>query len=234
MNLKALPLNERPRERLVNHGADVLSSSELIAILLGSGTKGKSVLVLSSELLSHFGSLSRLLDASVEDICQVKGLGKAKAVQLKAALTLAYRVYREKTPIKELLNTPLKAYLWVRDFVVHEKKEVFGVILLDARGSAIRWELVSVGTLTQTVVHPREVFYPAIRHLAASIILVHNHPSGDPTPSAEDRHLTRQLISVSQSMMIPIRDHLIIGKRGYTSLRERGFHFTTPRTRTTL
>lgn len=227
MNPKTLPLNDRPRERLLNLGADALSSMELIAILLGSGTKGKPVLALATELLIHFGSLSRILDASVKDLCQVKGLGQAKAIQLKAALTLAYRVYREKTPLNEKLSTPLKAYLWVRDFVVHEKKEVFGVILLDARGAAMRWEVVSVGTLTQTLVHPREVFYPAIRYLAASLILVHNHPSGDPTPSANDRYLTRQLILASQSVMIPITDHLIVGKRGFFSLKESGFSFSS-------
>ena len=192
--------------------------------------RGKPVLALSQELLTHFGSLSLLLDASVEDLCQVKGLGKAKAMKLKAALCLAFRACREKSHLTDKLNTPLKAYLWVRDFIVHEKKEIFGVILLDARSGALRWEVVSVGTLTQTIVHPREIFHPAIRHLAASLILVHNHPSGDPTPSVHDRHLTRQLISASHSMGIPINDHLIIGRRGFTSLKENGFQFAPEKT----
>lgn len=224
-NLKELPLAERPRERLLRHGTDVLSSMELIAVILGSGTRGKSVLALSQELISHFGSLNHLSDATVEDLCQVKGLGKAKAMQLKAALSLGCRMNREKSTLNEKLDTPLKAYLWVRDFVTQEKKEVFGVILLDARGGAIRWEIVSVGTLTQTLAHPREVFYPAIRHLAASLILVHNHPSGDPTPSKEDCHLTRRLISASHSISIPILDHLIICKRGFISMKESGLRF---------
>lgn len=224
-NLKELPLSERPRERMMLHGPQVLSSSELIALILGSGTKGKSVLALSQELLSHFGSLNHLLDASIEDLCQVKGLGKAKAIQLKAALSLANRVYREKTPIAERLQTSLQAYIWVRDLIVHEKKEIFGVILLDARGAAKRWEVISVGTLTQAIIHPREVFYPAIKYLAASLILVHNHPSGDPTPSSEDRHLTEQLIEASQSTGIPLLDHLVIASRGYCSLKESGLSF---------
>ena len=219
-SLKELPLSERPRERLLLHGPSALSSMELIALILGSGTRGKSVLALSQELLSHFGSLLRLQEATIEDLCQVKGLGKAKAIQLKAALTLASRASRERTPPPDRLETPLKAYLWVRDLVVHEKKEVFGVILLDAKGAPIRWEVVSVGTLTQTLVHPREVFHPAIRYLAASLILVHNHPSGDPTPSPEDRRLTRQLYTASASMGIPILDHLIIGKQGFISFKE--------------
>jgi len=219
-NLKELPQSERPRERLLMHGPSVLSSIELIALILGSGTKGKSVLVLSQELLSLFGSLYCLQEATIEDLCQVKGLGKAKAIQLKAALTLASRASRERLPPPERLNTPLKAYLWVRDLVVHEKKEVFGVILVDAKGAPIRWEVVSVGTLTQTLVHPREVFHPAVRFLAASLILVHNHPSGDPTPSAEDCRLTEQLYSVGSSMGIPVLDHLIIGKQGFVSFKE--------------
>jgi DNA repair protein RadC len=227
LSLKELPLAERPRERLLLHGPDALSSVELIALILGSGTKGKSVLMLAQELLSHFGSLGRLFDASIEDLCQVRGLGKSKAIQLKAALHLALRMNREKEAIKEKVDTPLKAYLWVRDFVAYEKKEIFGVLLLDARNHAIRWEIVSIGTLTQTLVHPREVFYPAIRYLAAAIILVHNHPSGDPTPSPEDRHLTRQLIQVSHSMAIPILDHLIVSKRSFISLKEGGLSFAS-------
>jgi DNA repair protein RadC len=205
-SLKELPLSERPRERLMLHGPQALSSSELIALILGSGTKGKSVLALSQELLSHFGSLHHLLDASIEDLCRVKGLGKAKAVQLKAALS--------------------QAYLGVRDLIVHEKKEIFGAILLDAKGAVIRWEVISVGTLTNAIVHPREVFYSAIKYLAASLILVHNHPSGDPTPSFEDRFLTEQLIEASHAISIPILDHLVIGNRGYSSLKERGLSFS--------
>ena len=210
----------------MRHGPEVLSSIELIAIILGSGTKGKSVLFLAQELFSHFGSLTRLQEASIEDLCQVKGLGKAKAMQLKAALSLSFRMGREKTATHEKLDSPLRAYLWVRDFIVHEKKEVFGVILLDARVGAYRWEVVSIGTLTQTLVHPREVFYPAIRYLAASMILVHNHPSGDPTPSPEDSDLTRLLVTVSRSMSIPILDHLIVTKKGFISLKESGFSFS--------
>ncbi|MCH9625867.1 MAG: hypothetical protein S4CHLAM123_10510 [Chlamydiales bacterium] len=209
----------------MNQGAEALSSAELIAIILGSGTKGKSVLALASELISSFGSLNNLVEASIEELCRVKGLGQAKAIQLKAALSLAFRAYQEKRPLREPVTSPMKAYLWVRDFLVHRKKEVFGVILMDARGAAYRFEEIAVGTLTQTLVHPREVFHPAIVHLAASIILVHNHPSGDPTPSSEDYHLTRQLVTASHSVMIPIKDHLIVTQEEYLSFRETGFFF---------
>jgi DNA repair protein RadC len=224
--LKALPLDERPRERLLRHGPASLSSMELVAVILGSGTKGKSVLSLAKELLSYFGSLDRLQNANIEDLCAIKGLGQAKALQLKAAFALAQRLAREKLfPLNESLITPKKAYLWVKDFIMHEKKEFFGEILLNARSVPLRFEIISVGTLTQTLVHPREVFYPAIRHLAASIILVHNHPSGDPTPSAEDRLLTKQLILASHAVGIPIRDHLIVGDQSFVSLKETGFPF---------
>jgi DNA repair protein RadC len=219
-NLKELPVSERPRERLLLHGPGALSSIELIALILGSGTRGKSVLALAQELLSHFGSLGSLQEATIQDLCQVKGLGRAKAVQIKAAFSLAGRVGRERVPPPDRLESPLKAYLWVRDLVVQEKKEIFGAILLNAKGAPLRWEIISVGTLTQTLVHPREVFYPAIRYLAASLILIHNHPSGDPTPSSEDHRLTHQLFTVSRSVGIPILDHLIIGKQGFISLKE--------------
>ena len=182
-------------------------------------------MLLSQELLCRFGSLSKIHEANVEDLCQVKGLGKTKAMQLKAALSIALRLSREKIAPPEKLNTPAKVYLWVRDFIVNEKKEVLGVILLDAKGGAFRWEVISIGTLTQTLVHPREVFFPAIRYSAASMILVHNHPSGDPTPSAEDCHITGQLIMASRTLSIPILDHLIVGKRGFISLKESGFQF---------
>lgn len=224
-NLKQLPPSERPRERLLHLGPQALAVTELIAVILGSGTKGKSVLALAQELLSRFGTLRQLCDATVEDLCTVKGLGMAKAVQLKAVLGLAIRIYREESPPKNCLGNPERVFQWVKHLIAYEKKEVFGVVLLDARGSAMRWETVSVGTLTQTLVHPREVFYPAIRHLAASLIVAHNHPSGDPTPSAHDVQLTRILLQAGQSIGIPIHDHLIVTPQRYISFKESGLVF---------
>lgn len=224
-NLKQLPPSERPRERLLNLGPQALAVTELIAVILGNGTKGKSVLVLAQELLTRFGTLRQLGEASIEDLCSVKGLGPAKAVQLKAALGLALRIHREESPPKQCLGNPERVFHWVKHLIAYEKKEVFGVILLDARGSVLRWEPVSIGTLTQTLVHPREVFYLAIRHLAASLILAHNHPSGDPAPSAHDLHLTRVLIQAAQSIGIPIQDHLIVTPQRYFSFKEKGLVF---------
>jgi DNA repair protein RadC len=223
--LKALPADERPRERLLRHGAEALSSVELIAILLGSGMQGKSVLILAQELLAHFGSLRHLLQASLEDLCLVKGLGMAKATKLKASFSLATRANREKELITDKLDTPLKAYLWVRDYVEYQINEVLGVILLNAQSRVIRWEVVAVGTLNRVFVHSRDIFRSAIKYSAASLIVVHNHPSGDPTPSMQDKILTHQLVRASCSVRIPLIDHLIIGKGDFISLKEKGFPF---------
>ncbi len=222
MKIKSLPSEERPRERLEYHGEAALSNAELIAVTLGSGTKGKSALALAQELLARFGTLAALAEASVADLCSFKGLGQAKAVQLKAALGLGLRLARESSGKKLLITTPDQAYVFVKGLIAHLKREVFGVILQDVRGQVLKWEEVSVGTLTQTLVHPREVFYPAIRERAASLILVHNHPSGDPTPSDEDIRVTRLLVEASRHLGIPINDHLIISSSGFVSLKDRG------------
>ncbi len=222
LKIKGLPLEERPRERLEAYGELTLSNTELLAVILGSGTKGKSVLALSQELLSLFGSLTALAEAGLNDLCKVKGLGKAKAIQLKAALGLGQRLARENGSPKYKITTPEHAYFWIRDRIAHQKREIFGAILLDVRGNAVRWEEISIGTLTQTLVHPREVFSPAIQHRAAGLILAHNHPSGDPTPSPQDIILTRSLIQASHVLGIPINDHIIVSSSGFVSLKEEG------------
>ncbi len=222
MRMKTLPLEERPRERLEKEGESALSISELLAVILGSGMQGKPVLALAQELLVHFGSLTALAEASIADLVQIKGLGQAKAIQLKAALGLSLRLERERSAPKCPLLTPEQAYFWIRDRIAHLKKEVFGVILQDVRGNALKWVEVSVGTLTETLVHPREVFHPAIEHRAATLILAHNHPSGDPSPSPHDIHLTRTLLQASKIVGIPINDHIIVSSSGFISLKTEG------------
>lgn len=222
MQIKRLPVEERPRERLEAYGELTLSNTELIAVILGSGTKGKSVLSLSQELLGKFGSLTALAEAGLNDLCTIKGLGKAKAIQLKAALGLGQRLAREGALPKNPISTPEQAYFWIRDRIAYQKREIFGVILQDVRGNALKWEEISVGTLTQTLVHPREVFSPAIQHRAASLILAHNHPSGDPTPSSQDIILTRTLVQASLMLGIPINDHIIVSSSGFVSLKQEG------------
>lgn len=218
--MNQLPASERPRERLKQHGSDSLSAAELIAIILGSGMRGKSVLQLAQEIVFHFGDLWTVAQATVEELCQIKGMGTTKAIQLKAALSLGIRASQQKIVDKYYISKPEDAYQLVKQ-MVNEKREQLVVILKDNGGALICHEVVSIGTLTSTLVHPREVFYPAIRHKASSMILVHNHPSGNPAPSKEDIEITELLISIGKIMSIPIQDHLIIATDGYISLREK-------------
>jgi len=220
--LRYLPIHERPRERLVKEGADALSLSELLAILLSTGTKGKSVLVLAQEILSHFGDLQNLLEASITELQEIKGVGKAKAIQLKAAFALALRMAKQGSTDKLSIQSPTQVFEFIKEDLSHQKQEVLMVILRDTRGRIFHRERVSLGTLSEVLVHPREVFYPAVRHKAHSLIIAHNHPSGDPTPSQADIDLTRLLLQSSRVMGIALDDHLIIGHNTFISLREKG------------
>lgn len=209
-----------PRERFLQLGAEALSAAELIAIILGSGTKSLPVLRLAEELLAQFGSLSRLADATVAELCQIRGIGQAKAIQLKASLAAGARAVRMPYKVKRRIATPLQAYQIVKEEMGQQTREIFLVLLLDMKSCLIAQEIVSIGTLTGSLVHPREVFYPAIRHKAASILLAHNHPSGDLTPSEEDVRVTRLLIEAGSLLDIPLQDHLIVGAVGYVSMRQ--------------
>lgn len=220
-----LPEEERPRERLSRHGPEALSTAELIAIILGSGSKGFPVLQLAHDIVARFGSIKDLADATVVELCQIKGLGNVKAIQLKAALSLGARLSKHTIGAKYRIESPVHAYHLVKDELAHAKREFFVVILLDVKGFLITHQVVAIGTLSQTLVHPREVFHPAIRHNAASIILAHNHPSGDPTPSEEDYQVTNQLLQVGALLSIPVNDHIIVGEQRFISLRQQGFAF---------
>jgi len=220
--LKALPEGERPRERLLREGIDALSLSELIAIVLVSGTKAKSVLDLAQELLGRFGGLERLLDASVVELMQIKGIGKAKAIQLKAVFGIALKCKKPLLTDKYPISSAARAYELAQGLIAHIPQEVLLVILRDVRGNLLHSEQVSSGTLSQVLVHPREVFYPAVRYKAHSMIIAHNHPSGDPTPSKSDLELTRALLNASRVMSIGLDDHLIVCQDRFVSLREMG------------
>ncbi len=227
MNVRELPLDQRPRERLRLQGAEALSTQELLAILLSTGTKKTPVLDLAAKLLSHFGSLSRLIHASVEELTEIEGIGPAKAIQLKAALALAQKASQEAPSHKAAVTTE-EAYELVRYTLSPLKQEALYVILKDVKGKLISVEKVSVGTLSEVLVHPREVFFPAVRHKASSLILAHNHPSGDPTPSPADLHMTRHLIHSAKVMGIGLDDHLIVGASSYISLKNAGYFGSAP------
>ncbi|MFY7843240.1 MAG: RadC family protein [Rhabdochlamydiaceae bacterium] len=218
--IKKLPSSERPRERLLKWGAERLSLQELIAIILVTGTRFKSVSVLSEELLSHFKGFEGLLSASVNDFTQIKGIGLTKAIKLKAAFEMVRRGFFIQEKENSHIVDAKTAYLSVRDLLMNQKKEMIAVILKDVRERLINVEIVGVGTLSQVLVHPREIFHPVVKAHAHSFILVHNHPSGDCSPSKADVELTLALIKASQVMGVKLEDHLIVSNKGYFSLKD--------------
>ena len=220
--MKSIPLEYRPRERMLREGVDALSMEELIAIVLGSGTQGKSVLDLSKEILVRFGGLEKLLDASIIELMELKGIGRAKAIQLKAVFGIALKCRKPRNLHKYAISSAKDAYELAQGEIAHIPQEVLLVILRDVRRNLIHFEQVAVGTLSQVLVHPREVFYPAVRYKAHSLIIAHNHPSGDPTPSKADLELTRGLMQAGSVMGIRFDDHLIVCRDRFVSLREMG------------
>lgn len=231
VRIKDLPASERPRERLLAKGAEALATEELIAILLRTGTAGVSALDAARTLLKQFGSLDALSRARIEELASQRGMGRDKAVTLKAAFTLAQRLAREVAATAPVLETPQQVADLLREDCRAREVEHFQVLLLNTRRRLIRVEPVPVsqGTLDTILVHPREVFKAAIAANAAALVLVHNHPSGDPTPSEADVRVTRELIRAGQLLKIEVLDHVIIGRRtadrdkDYVSLRELGF-----------
>jgi DNA repair protein RadC len=221
--IRDLPISERPRERLQKFGVEALSAPEILALILGRGIAGESVTVTAQRLLSKFGNLKGMANASLEELIQVKGIGPAKAGQIKAAFELANRLesYAETTS-KPVIKTPESVMGLVKGRLRGKKKEHFLALLLDTRGQVIKISEVSVGSLDTSIVHPREVFKEAISASAASVIFVHNHPSGDPEPSEDDIKLTKRLFEVGEIMGIDVLDHVIIGDKNYLSLKSRG------------
>lgn len=227
--IRELPDNERPRERLLEKGADALKNSELIAILLRTGTKGASVIQVAEQILQQFDSLDTLARASVGELQRVKGVGRDKAIALQSAFTLARRMAQELRQEAPTLDTPERVADLLREQNRAYQVENFQVVLLNTRRKLIRIERISQGTLDTILVHPREVFKPAIAANAAAIVLAHNHPSGDPSPSEADIKVTRDLIRAGQLLKIDVLDHVIIGRatqerpRDFVSLRELGY-----------
>jgi DNA repair protein RadC len=231
MLMRDLPLAERPRERLAAEGADALKPSELVAILLRTGTRGVSALEIAQQLVAKYGKLDNLARATIPDLRKVKGIGRDKAVTLVAAFTLARKMAREIREDSPTLDTPDRIADLLREESRLLQVESFRVVLLNTRRKLLRIEEISQGTLDTILVHPREVFKYAIAANAAAVVLVHNHPSGDPTPSEADIKVTRDLIRAGQLLKIEVLDHVIIGRtckereRDFVSLRELGYFF---------
>jgi DNA repair protein RadC len=231
IRIKDLPDSERPRERLAQQGADVLRNAELIAILLRTGLKGVSALQVAEQLLTRFATLDCLARASLPELRQTKGIGLDKAIALKSAFTLAQRMALEIHGEAPLLDSPERVADLLREENRFYQVEQFQAILVNTRRKLIRVERISQGTLDTLLVHPREVFRLAISANAAALILVHNHPSGDPTPSEADIKVTRDLIRAGQLLRIEVLDHIILGRRteerlrDFVSLKELGYFY---------
>ena len=222
LTVRDLPRSERPRERLTNLGAEALSEQELLACILGRGVAGESVLESARRLLKTFGTLRGIAAASVEQLAGVHGIGPAKAVQLKAAAELARRVALDPQHHRPTIDSVDAAAALLRPRLLDKQKEHFLALLLDNRHRLIRTSPIAVGSLSATLVHPRELFKDAIAASAAAILVAHNHPSGDPEPSAHDVEITARLVEAGRLLGIEVVDHLIIGTGGTVSLRAAG------------
>jgi DNA repair protein RadC len=222
MALPRWPAHERPRERLHWQGPAALADAELLALQLGSGTRGKSAVEVAREMLAAYGSLAEVAARELAELAQHRGVGPAKAARLVAAFELTRRL-RARTPGRRtVLASPGEVYAAFAPLMEDLKREVFRVALLDAQNGLLRDCVVSEGTLSASLVHPREVFKPALLESAASVILLHNHPSGDPTPSGEDVRLTRQLVECADLLGLRVHDHVIVGHGRFVSLAEQG------------
>ena len=223
--IKNWPELERPREKLLQRGVFALSEAELLALILGSGAAGgRSALDLGRELLLEFRSLRSLADASCAELQRVKGVGPAKATCLKAALDLARRVRNEQRPIESLTRFTSAGQVFEHlNYEFRDRhREYFMALLLDGKNRIITRAQISEGSLNQSIVHPREVFKVAVRASAAAMILLHNHPTGDPTPSPEDLEVTRRLCEAGELMGIKVLDHIIIGEDAFYSFADKG------------
>ena len=230
--LKDQPAGERPRERLIECGAQALSPAELVAILVRTGLRGTNALDIGKQLVCKFGSLGAMARASVDDLRSVRGIGRDKAVTLVAAFTLGSKIAEELQRESPVLDNPEAIAGLLREQNRLMQVETFQILLLNTRRRLIRVEQVSQGTLDTILVHPREVFQSAIAARAAAIVMVHNHPSGDPTPSEADIKVTRDLIRAGQLIKIEVLDHVILGRatvdrpKDYSSLRELGYFYS--------
>ena len=222
--MKELPIDDRPREKLINNGAAALTDSELLAILIGSGTQEKSALDIARDLTADNGILKNIaLVHDVKELAKTKGLGRAKAATIIAALELGRRVASAEPLMRDSIASPEDGVALLMPRLRYESKEHFLVVLLNSKNKVLEIEQISEGSLNSSVVHPREVFAPAVLHHAAAILTAHNHPSGDPTPSKEDKDLTNTLVQAGKYMGIPVLDHIIIGDAKYFSFKEHSY-----------
>lgn len=220
--VKDWPDNERPRERLVKYGVEYLTDAELLGIILVKGYQGKTSVDIAKELLSENGSLRKLDSLSYSEMCSVKGIGLAKFTQIKAALELGKRILGEDNSPKKKINNATDLANYYQSRMRDLKKEIFKVVLLDVKNRIIRDIDISVGSLTESIVHPREVLKDIIKESAASVIFLHNHPSGESNPSKNDIDITERLVEACNLIGVKVLDHIILGDDNYTSFAQEG------------
>ncbi len=217
-----MPPEMRPREKMEALGAERLSDGELLAILLRTGSQRESAISLADRILAQPKGLNFLAEASIEDLAAIHGIGLAKASQVKAAVELGRRVALKSKGVKPVIKTPEDVAELLMEQMRHLDREHFVALLLDTKNQVLYQETISVGSLNASIVHPRELFKQAIKKSAAAVILVHNHPSGDPNPSAEDLAITIRLVEVGELLGISVLDHIIIGDQKHYSLKREG------------
>lgn len=223
-SIKNWPEDERPRERLIKYGSSSMSDAHLLGILIGSGDRRakKNAVDLSRDLLKSFGSLENIDQASITEICQIQGIGNAKAAQIKAALEIGKRM-AAKTSGKKIKMKSSRIFVeYFSPFLKNLKKEIVKIVLLDPKLQLLKEITISEGSLNASIVHPREVMIPAIKESAASFALIHNHPSGDPTPSQQDFEITHRLSKTAKIIGINMIDHIIIGGNNFFSFADEG------------
>jgi DNA repair protein RadC len=222
--IKDWPAADRPREKLLDKGAHALSETELLAIVLrnGNASTGETAIDHARVLLSRFGGLKGIDEASISELGKLKGIGPAKVAQIKASLEMARRIGNHKWEVGQPLRSSEDVFRHFCDSLGNEKRELFYVVLLNNKNRKIREVKISEGSLTASLVHPREVYNPVIRESAAAVIFVHNHPSGDPAPSQEDIEITRRLKEVGDLMGVRVLDHVVIGLERYYSFSDKG------------
>lgn len=221
--IRDYPEDERPRERFIQNGPESLSNHELLAILLRTGTKEESVLQLANRLLTNFEGLRFLKEATLDEFTEIKGIGKAKAIQVLAAVEIGRRISSLAYDDRYVIRSPEDGANYVMNDMRFLSQEHFVCLYLNTKNQVLHKKTVFIGSLNASIVHPREVFKEALRRSSASVICLHNHPSGDPAPSREDIDVTKRLAEAGKIIGIELLDHLIIGENKFVSLKEKGY-----------
>ena len=219
IRIKELPQEQKPREKLIKYGPNALKNYELLSIILGKGTKKEDVFSIATKIIEEYGSKAITNETDVKKIQQLLGLGEVHACQVVACFELGRRLFGKTKEV--YIRTPEDAFKYLVE-MRNLNKEYFRGLYLDVKNKLIRDEIISIGTLTSNLIHPREVFQPAVQYSAVGIILVHNHPSGDPTPSQDDIDITKQIIEAGSCLEIDVLDHIIIGGNKFVSLKNKG------------